>query len=166
MSPSIGEILAKPTSAGRYLSASELDSIQSFVRNGGDRLAVARLLQSKSTELVAKSLRILLEDRPNLVDTGGSLNDHSALATYINQLDILLRFIAYSAVAGQRDPLGEWLHDLRSRYISMGLSIGLIVSAVRLLQTQTLEEIDLLQIKAETKELICNCFIDILSSLT
>jgi phycocyanin beta chain len=166
MLANIGEILAQPASAGRYLSASEMDSIEKFFQNGSDRLAVAKLLQSQSTELVSTSLRALLEDKPNLVGIGGPFNDQTKLAEYIRELDIFLRFISYSTIAGDTGPLvNDWLHDIRSRYARMGLSIGLIASAVRLLQRQTLREIDRLSVTNNTKELIDTCFNSINTSL-
>jgi phycocyanin beta chain len=166
MTASISEILAQPTSAGRYLSASEMDSIEKFVQNGADRLTAAKLLQSQSTELVSTSLRTLLEEKPNLVGFGGPLSDQASLAEYIRELDVFLRFISYSTVAGDTSPLvTDWLHDIRSRYAHQGLSIGLIASAVRLLQRQTLKEIDQLSITDKTKSLINDCFNSIVSSL-
>lgn len=165
MTSSIEEILAKPTSAGRYLSAGEFNSIKEFIQNGEDRLTMAEFLSANSTALVSKAFRELTEDRPNLIDTGGSFSDHSTLARYIQQLDILLRFITYSTVAGDDSPLKEWLQDLRPKYISMGLSIGLVAAAVRFLARYTLESLDLLQIEDETKNFIRTCFSDIQSFL-
>jgi phycocyanin beta chain len=166
MPATINEILAQSTSADRYLSASEMESIKKFFQNGSDRLTVAKLLQSHSTELVSTSLRALLEDKPNLVGIGGPFNDQTKLAGYIRELDIFLRFISYSTIAGDTGPLvKDWLHDIRARYTHMGLSIGLIASAVRLLQSQTLREIDQLSVTNNTKELINNCFNTIIGSL-
>lgn len=165
MSSSIAEILAKPTSAGRYLSAREFNSIKGFIQNGEDRLKVAEFLSANSTALVSKAFRDLTENRPNLIDVGGSFSDHSILARYIEQLDILLRFITYSTVAGDDSPLKEWLQDLPSKYISMGLSISLIAAAVRFLSGYTLGRLDSLQIEDETKNFIRRCFSDIQSFL-
>jgi phycocyanin beta chain len=168
MPATISEILEQPTSAGRYLSAGEMDLlIEKFLHNATDRLTVAKLLQSQSTELVSTSLRTLLEDKPSLIGSGGPLNDHNKLAEYIRELDIFLRFISYSTVAGDTGPLvTNWLHDIRSRYAHMGLSIGLIASAVRLLQSQTLSEIDQLSVTNNTKKLVNDCFINIIVKLT
>jgi phycocyanin beta chain len=165
MTSSIAEILAKPASAGRYLSAREFTSIEGFVQNSKDRLAVAQFLSANSSELVSKAFRELIEDQPNIIDSGGSLSDHSTLAKYIEQLDILLRYITYSTVAGNDSPLRECLQDLRTKYISMGLTISLIAAAARFLASQTHERLDLLQIEDETKSLVRSCFDSIQTSL-
>lgn len=166
MPASISEILEHPTSAGRYLSPGEMDLLEKYFHNATDRLAVAKLLQSQSTELVSASLRTLLEDKPSLLGSGGPLNDHNKLAQYIRELDIFLRFISYSTVAGDTSPLvTNWLYDIRSRYVRMGLSIGLIASAVRLLRNQTLGEIDRLSVTSNTKKLVNDCFNDIIVTL-
>jgi hypothetical protein len=140
MPATLDELLTANVSTGRYLSGNQLNEVERFFQFGSDRLKAARFFANNSSTLVADSLRKFVDQQPALVGLGGILNDQAKLAACIRDLDLFLRFISYCVVAGDSTILKDnLLNGMREVYTSLGVSLSLMITAIRLLRDETLK---------------------------
>lgn len=140
MPATLDELLTANASSGRYLSDNQLNEVERFLQLGSDRLEAARFFTNNSSTLVADSLRKFIDQHSALVGTGGILNDQAKLAACIRDLDLFLRFISYTVIAGDSAILEyNLLNGMREVYTSLGVSLSLMITAIRLLQNETIK---------------------------
>jgi phycocyanin beta chain len=140
MLASLDELLTANASTGRYLSGNQLNEVARFLQHGSDSLKAASFFTNNSSTLVADSLRKFIDQQPSLVGLGGILNDQAKLAACIRDLDLFLRFISYCVIAGNSTILEDnLLNDMREIYTSLGVSLSLMITAIRLLRDETIK---------------------------
>lgn len=137
MTISVTQAVSKLDASQRYPTIKELGSLEQYYQDGRDRLSIVKCFSTNSSALVSDAIRALLARNPKLIASNGLLEDQRFLATFMRELDYILRYVTYALISGDKRMLDNTLlNGLRETYSSLGIPLDLAISAVTLLENE------------------------------
>lgn len=128
--------------SARYLNETELDSLKEFVASGAQRVNIVEHIQENATKIVAGSVRLLLAEQSQLAAPGGSAYPNHRMAACLRDIEIILRYVTYSFLAGDAQVLDErCTNGLKETYIALGVPISSVVRAIQHMKEYTLKSL-------------------------
>ena len=96
--------------------------------------AVSRISNNAST-IVANAARQLFAQQPALISPGGNAYTSRRMAACLRDMEIILRYITYSAFTGDASVLEDrCLNGLRETYAALGVPTGSAARAVAIMK--------------------------------
>nr|YP_010988360.1 phycocyanin beta subunit [Rhodochorton tenue]WOK79556.1 phycocyanin beta subunit [Rhodochorton tenue] len=121
MLDAFAKVVAQADARGEFLSNTQLDALSSMVSEGKKRLDVVNKINSNASAIVTNSARALFAEQPQLVQPGGNAYTSRRMAACLRDMEIVLRYVSYSMVAGDSSVLDDrCLNGLRETYQALG----------------------------------------------
>ena len=133
------KVVAQADARGQFISANEIDALAAMVSGSNKRLdAVSRISNNAST-IVANAARELFAQQPALISPGGNAYTSRRMAACLRDMEIILRYITYSAFTGDASVLEDrCLNGLRETYLALGTPGASVATGVNLMKDAAL----------------------------
>nr|AYR06527.1 phycocyanin beta subunit [Rhodogorgon sp.] len=121
MLDAFAKLVAQADARGEFLSNSQLESLNTMIAEGNKRLDIVNKINSNASAIVTNSARALFAEQPQLVQPGGNAYTSRRMAACLRDMEIVLRYVSYSMIAGDSSVLDDrCLNGLRETYQALG----------------------------------------------
>ena len=121
MLDAFAKLVAQADARGEFLSSNQLDALGAMIADGNKRLDAVNKINSNSSAIVTNAARALFAEQPQLVQPGGNAYTSRRMAACLRDMEIILRYVSYSMVAGDSSILDDrCLNGLRATYQALG----------------------------------------------
>jgi phycocyanin beta chain len=121
MLDAFAKVVSQADAKGEFLSAEQLDALTNVVRDGNKRMDVVNRITSNASAIVTDAARALFEEQPSLIAPGGNAYTNRRMAACLRDMEIILRYVTYAAIAGDSSVLDDrCLNGLRETYQALG----------------------------------------------
>lgn len=121
MLDAFAKLVAQADARGEFLSNNQLDALGAMIADGNKRLDAVNKINSNSSAIVTNAARALFAEQPQLVQPGGNAYTSRRMAACLRDMEIILRYVSYSMVAGDSSILDDrCLNGLRATYQALG----------------------------------------------
>lgn len=132
MLDAFAKVVSQADAKGEFLSTEQLDALTSIVRDGNKRLDVVNRITGNASNIVADAARALFEEQPQLINPGGNAYTNRRMAACLRDMEIILRYVTYAALAGDSSVLDDrCLNGLRETYQALGVPGGSVAAGVQ-----------------------------------
>ncbi|MFM7559267.1 phycocyanin subunit beta [Cylindrospermopsis raciborskii] len=115
------KVVSQADARGEFLSTEQLDALAAVVASGNSRLDTVNRITSNASAIVTDAARALFEEQPQLIAPGGNAYTNRRMAACLRDMEIILRYVTYAALAGDASVLDDrCLNGLRETYIALG----------------------------------------------
>jgi phycocyanin beta chain len=131
--------IAQADLRGSFLLESDLDRLASFASNGNRRLDAVAALTNNAAAIISDAAHKLFAEQPALTQPGGNSYPNRRMAACLRDMEIILRYITYSMLAGDPSVLDDrCLNGLRETYNALGTPTQSVARAVSLMKESAL----------------------------
>jgi phycocyanin beta chain len=131
MLDAFAKVVSQADAKGEFLSGAQLDALSNLVKEGNKRLDVVNRITSNASTIVANAARSLFEEQPQLIQPGGNAYTNRRMAACLRDMEIILRYVTYAALAGDSSVLDDrCLNGLRETYQALGVPGGSVAAGV------------------------------------
>jgi len=121
MLDAFAKVVSQADAKGEFLSTEQLDALTNIVRDGNKRLDAVNRITSNASTIVTNAARALFEEQPQLIAAGGNAYTNRRMAACLRDMEIILRYVTYAALAGDSSVLDDrCLNGLRETYQALG----------------------------------------------
>jgi phycocyanin beta chain len=121
MLDAFAKVVSQADAKGEFLSTEQLDALTNIVRDGNKRLDAVNRITSNASNIVTDAARSLFEEQPQLIAPGGNAYTNRRMAACLRDMEIILRYVTYAALAGDSSVLDDrCLNGLRETYQALG----------------------------------------------
>lgn len=121
MLDAFAKLVAQADARGEFLSNIQIESLSVMISEGNKRLDIVNKMNSNSSAIVTNAARALFAEQPQLVQPGGNAYTSRRMAACLRDMEIILRYVSYSMVAGDSSILDDrCLNGLRATYQALG----------------------------------------------
>jgi phycocyanin beta chain len=121
MLDAFAKVVSQADAKGEFLSSAQLDALSALVAAGNKRMDVVNRITSNASTIVTNAARALFEEQPNLISPGGNAYTCRRMAACLRDMEIILRYVTYAAIAGDASVLDDrCLNGLRETYQALG----------------------------------------------
>jgi len=121
MLDAFAKVVSQADAKGEFLSSAQLDALSALVAAGNKRLDAVNRITSNASTIVTNAARALFEEQPNLIAPGGNAYTNRRMAACLRDMEIILRYVTYAAIAGDASVLDDrCLNGLRETYQALG----------------------------------------------
>jgi phycocyanin beta chain len=121
MLDAFAKVVSQADAKGEFLSTEQLDALTNIVRDGNKRLDAVNRITSNASTIVTNAARALFEEQPQLIAPGGNAYTNRRMAACLRDMEIILRYVTYAAIAGDSSVLDDrCLNGLRETYQALG----------------------------------------------
>lgn len=121
MLDAFAKLVAQADARGEFLSNNQLESLSIMITEGNKRLDIVNRINSNTSAIVTNAARALFAEQPQLVQPGGNAYTSRRMAACLRDMEIVLRYVSYSMVAGDSSVLDDrCLNGLRETYQALG----------------------------------------------
>ena len=121
MLDAFAKLVAQADARGEFLSNTQLESLSVMIVEGNKRLDIVNKINSNSSAIVTNAARALFAEQPQLIQPGGNAYTSRRMAACLRDMEIILRYVSYSMIAGDSSVLDDrCLNGLRATYQALG----------------------------------------------
>lgn len=121
MFDAFAKVVSQADARGAFLDDSTFNALSAMVGDSNKRLDVVNRLTSNASTIVAEAARSLFADQPQLIQPGGNAYTSRRMAACLRDMEIILRYVTYSVLAGDASVLDDrCLNGLRETYLALG----------------------------------------------
>lgn len=121
MFDAFAKVVSQADARGDFLSDAQFNALSSMVSDSNKRLDTVNRLTSNASAIVAEAARSLFADQPQLIQPGGNAYTSRRMAACLRDMEIILRYVTYSVLAGDASVLDDrCLNGLRETYLALG----------------------------------------------
>lgn len=121
MLDAFAKLVAQADARGEFLSNTQLESLNTIIIEGNQRLDIVNKINSNASAIVTNSARALFAEQPQLVQPGGNAYTSRRMAACLRDMEIVLRYVSYAMIAGDSSVLDDrCLNGLRETYQALG----------------------------------------------
>ena len=132
MLDAFAKLVAQADARGEFLSNIQIDSLAIIIAEGNKRLDVVNKINSNTSAIVTNAARALFAEQPQLVQPGGNAYTSRRMAACLRDMEIILRYVSYSMVAGDSSVLDDrCLNGLRETYQALGTPGASVAVAIQ-----------------------------------
>lgn len=132
MLDAFAKVVSQADSRGEFLTSEQLDALNNVVKDGSKRLDTVNRITSNASTIVANAARALFEEQPQLIQPGGNAYTNRRMAACLRDMEIILRYVTYAALAGDSSVLDDrCLNGLRETYQALGVPGGSVAAGVQ-----------------------------------
>ena len=133
------KVVAQADARGQFISSSEIDALSAMVSDSDKRLDSVSRLSSNASTIVANAARQLFAQQPALIAPGGNAYTSRRMAACLRDMEIILRYVTYSAFTGDASVLDDrCLNGLRETYLALGTPGASVATGVSLMKDAAL----------------------------
>ena len=133
------KVVAQADARGQFISSSEIDALSAMVSDSDKRLDSVSRLSSNASTIVANAARQLFAQQPALIAPGGNAYTSRRMAACLRDMEIILRYVTYSAFTGDASVLDDrCLNGLRETYLALGTPGASVAAGVNLMKEAAL----------------------------
>ena len=133
------KVVAQADARGQFISSSEIDALSAMVSDSDKRLDSVSRLSSNASTIVANAARQLFSQQPALIAPGGNAYTSRRMAACLRDMEIILRYVTYSAFTGDASVLDDrCLNGLRETYLALGTPGASVAAGVNLMKEAAL----------------------------
>jgi len=115
-------VVSQADTRGEFLSDDQLNALDQLIADGNKRLDTVNRITSSSSKIVTNAARALFAEQPQLIQPGGNAYTNRRMAACLRDMEIILRYITYAAMAGDASVLEDrCLNGLRETYQALGV---------------------------------------------
>lgn len=115
-------VVSQADARGAFLSTEQLDALQAMVSDGSKRLDTVNRITSNASKIVTDAARALFAEQSQLIQPGGNAYTNRRMAACLRDMEIILRYVTYAALAGDASVLEDrCLNGLRETYQALGV---------------------------------------------
>lgn len=131
MLDAFAKVVSQADAKGEFLSSAQFDALSNLVKEGNKRLDVVNRITANASTIVANAARALFEEQPQLIQPGGNAYTNRRMAACLRDMEIILRYVTYAALAGDASVLDDrCLNGLRETYQALGVPGGSVAAGV------------------------------------
>jgi len=131
MQDAFTRVIAQADTRGAFLSEQEFARLSALVAEGNKRLDSVNRLTSSAAEIVTTAARALFAQEPDLIAPGGNAYTNRRMAACLRDMEIILRYITYSTLAGDASVLEDrCLNGLRETYVALGVPVSSVANGI------------------------------------
>lgn len=139
----VSQVILKADDELRYPSSGELQSINTFLKTGEQRVRIASVLSENEKKIVDKASQELWRRRPDFIAPGGNAFGQRERALCLRDYGWYLRLVTYGILAGDKDPIESiGLIGVREMYNSLGVPVPGMAESIRCLKEASLALLD------------------------
>lgn len=121
MLDAFAKVVSQADAQGAFLSMEQLDALTNIVKDGNKRMDAVNRITSNASSIVTNAARALFEEQPQLIAPGGNAYTNRRMAACLRDMEIILRYVTYAAIAGDSSVLDDrCLNGLRETYQALG----------------------------------------------
>jgi len=121
MLDAFAKVVSQADAQGAFLSMEQLDALTNVVKDGNKRMDAVNRITSNASSIVTNAARALFEEQPQLIAPGGNAYTNRRMAACLRDMEIILRYVTYAAIAGDSSVLDDrCLNGLRETYQALG----------------------------------------------
>lgn len=121
MLDAFAKVVSQADAKGEFLSMEQLDALTNIVKDGNKRMDAVNRITSNASSIVTNAARALFEEQPQLIAPGGNAYTNRRMAACLRDMEIILRYVTYAAIAGDSSVLDDrCLNGLRETYQALG----------------------------------------------
>jgi len=140
MLDAFAKVVSQADAKGEFLSNAQFDALANMVKEGNKRLDVVNSITGNASTIVANAARALFEEQPQLIQPGGNAYTNRRMAACLRDMEIILRYVTYAALAGDASVLDDrCLNGLRETYQALGVPGGSVASGVQKMKEAALQ---------------------------
>jgi phycocyanin beta chain len=125
------KVVSQADAKGEFLSSAQFDALAALAKEGNKRLDVVNRITAGASGIVASAARSLWAEQPQLIAPGGNAYTNRRAAACLRDLEIVLRYVTYAALAGDSSVLDDrCLNGLRETYQALGVPGGSVAVAI------------------------------------
>ena len=139
MLDAFAKLVAQADARGEFLSNSQLESLNTMVAEGNKRLDIVNKINSNTSAIVTNAARALFAEQPQLIQPGGNAYTSRRMAACLRDMEIVLRYVSYSMMAGDSSVLDDrCLNGLRETYQALGTPGASVAVAIQKMKEASL----------------------------
>jgi len=132
MLDAFAKVVSQADAKGEFLSTEQLDALTNIVKDGNKRLDAVNRITSNASTIVTNAARALFEEQPQLIAPGGNAYTNRRMAACLRDMEIILRYVTYAAIAGDSSVLDDrCLNGLRETYQALGTPGSSVAAGVQ-----------------------------------
>ena len=115
------KVVSQADARGDFLSSDQLDALSRVTSEGLKRIDAVNRMTGSASKIVADAARALFAEQPQLIAPGGNAYTNRRMAACLRDMEIILRYVTYAALAGDASVLDDrCLNGLRETYVALG----------------------------------------------
>jgi phycocyanin beta chain len=123
--------IAQADLKGSFLAESDLDKLANFAKEGNRRLDAVAALTNNAAAIISTAAHKLFAEQQELIQPGGNAYPNRRMAACLRDMEIILRYVTYSMLAGDSSVLEDrCLNGLRETYNALGTPTQSVARAV------------------------------------
>lgn len=128
---------------GSFLNDQELNQLTNLVKEGNKRLDAVNAINSNAAEIISEASHKLFAEQTDLIRPGGNAYPNRRMAACLRDMEIILRYVSYSLLAGDASVLEDrCLNGLKETYNALGTPTRSVARAVQLMKDAALGKIN------------------------
>mmetsp|Transcript_6235 Transcript_6235/g.15166 ORF Transcript_6235/g.15166 Transcript_6235/m.15166 type:complete len:173 (-) Transcript_6235:583-1101(-) len=132
MLDAFAKVVAQADARGEFLSNVQLDGLSAMVADGNKRLDAVNAINSNASSIVTSAARALFAEQPQLIQPGGNAYTNRRMAACLRDMEIILRYVSYAAIAGDSSVLDDrCLNGLKETYQALGTPGSSVAAGVQ-----------------------------------
>ncbi|MEM9771010.1 MAG: phycocyanin subunit beta [Cyanobacteria bacterium P01_D01_bin.73] len=132
MFDAFAKVVSQADARGDFLSDAQFSALSAMVSDSNKRLDTVNRLTSNASTIVAEAARSLFADQPQLIQPGGNAYTSRRMAACLRDMEIILRYVTYSILAGDASVLDDrCLNGLRETYLALGTPGASVAAGVQ-----------------------------------
>ncbi|HEY9808147.1 MAG TPA: phycocyanin subunit beta [Halomicronema sp.] len=140
MLDAFSKVVAQADARGEFLSSAQFDALSNLVKEGNKRLDTVNRITSNASTIVSSAARALFAEQPQLIQPGGNAYTNRRMAACLRDMEIILRYVTYAAIAGDASVLDDrCLNGLRETYQALGVPGGSVATGVQKMKEAALK---------------------------
>ncbi|MGB5900225.1 MAG: allophycocyanin subunit alpha-B [Geitlerinemataceae cyanobacterium] len=139
----VSQLILQADDELRYPSSGELQSIQSFLKTGEQRMRIAETLAENEKKIVDRASKELWKKRPDFIAPGGNAFGQKERSQCLRDYGWYLRLVTYGVLAGDQQPIESiGIIGVREMYNALNVPVPGMVEAIRCLKEAALALLD------------------------
>nr|YP_010335721.1 allophycocyanin gamma subunit [Chroothece richteriana]UNJ14127.1 allophycocyanin gamma subunit [Chroothece richteriana] len=122
----------------RYLTITELYSIQDYLKTGAKRIDIINKIKAKEKEIIRAASKQLFQIHPDYIAPGGNASGGKQRSLCLRDYGWYLRLITYGILAGDKGPIEKiGLVGVKEMYNSLNVPIIGMIDSIACLKQST-----------------------------
>nr|YP_008144755.1 allophycocyanin-B [Grateloupia taiwanensis]YP_009488637.1 allophycocyanin-B [Grateloupia filicina]AGO19738.1 allophycocyanin-B [Grateloupia taiwanensis]AWD77367.1 allophycocyanin-B [Grateloupia filicina]BCB14969.1 allophycocyanin-B [Grateloupia asiatica] len=136
----VSQIIVSADNELRYPSIGELQSIQSYLKTGEQRITISCILRDKEQDIIQEASKAIFQIHPEYIAPGGNAEGARKRSLCLRDYGWYLRLITYGILAGDKESIEKiGVIGVREMYNSLGVPILGMIDAIDCLKKATLK---------------------------
>lgn len=115
------KVVSQADTRGEMLSTGQIDALGQMVAESNKRLDAVNRITGNASAIVSNAARALFDEQAQLIAPGGNAYTNRRMAACLRDMEIILRYVTYAAIAGDASVLDDrCLNGLRETYQALG----------------------------------------------